>query len=61
MHVFRAGRRPSQFLALAAVCAGMLVYAGCGGAGEDEVVIPPEPPAEKAKDSMDYYRNEVLK
>ncbi|QDV38609.1 hypothetical protein [Tautonia plasticadhaerens] len=58
MRAIRAGRRLSQLLALAAVCGVVMIYAGCGGP-ENETVIPKEPPAEKAKDSMDYYRNQM--
>jgi hypothetical protein len=61
MRAIRAVRRRPRLLTFAAVCAGILTYAGCGGTKDNETVIPEEAPADKAKESMDYYRNQMQK
>jgi hypothetical protein len=37
---------------------GAPLLPGCGADNSTETVIPKESPAEKGKDSMDYYRNQ---
>jgi hypothetical protein len=36
-----------------------LPAAGCGGGNETEYVAPTASPADQAKGSMDYYRNQM--
>ena len=54
----RTGRVSPLVLALAFGSSSLLAVSGCGG-GSDELVTPVEPPAVKAKDSMDYYKKSM--
>jgi hypothetical protein len=49
-----------QVLLLSATMACAALLPGCGSSTPD-VVIPAESPAEAGKDSMDYYKNNVMK
>ncbi|WP_435011887.1 hypothetical protein P12x_005983 (plasmid) [Tundrisphaera lichenicola] len=59
MYRVRISRRSLLTSALA-LTAGML-HAGCGGSEESAKEIREADPSEKAKESMDYYKNNMLK
>lgn len=59
MRAFFNDRWPSRAMVLALACVATMTYVGCGGNKDNETIIPEEPPAEKARDSMDYYRNQM--
>jgi hypothetical protein len=56
-----AGRR--SFLLTSLALAGGALLAGCEGGGSDKVetVKPAEDPSVKAKESMDFYKNNMKK
>ncbi|RUL89133.1 hypothetical protein [Tautonia sociabilis] len=63
MRMTLAGVRAARALALALACVAVSPSVGCGGNKGDSVVPEenPENPAAKAKESMDYYRQQMQK
>lgn len=59
MHREWMARRSFLLSALAAVGGGLL--AGCADASKDVEVTKQEDPSIKAKESMDFYKNSMLK
>ena len=60
MHRALASRRMFLLAGLAATCGAAL--GGCdGGSGKDATVTKQEDPSIKAKESMDYYKNNMGK